>query len=477
LPVKTGVSGLFLVTASIRLNAGQRDSDGPRPRFLPTPLINARAAVLNRQFCQDLSRTARKVLYGVLAFYTLGHPEKPIFAFRETLLPETLLDSRASLYRGLQEAEDKGYLRREQVRTWGSRCYGQFSRSHIFLLDKALVMLGLESPKAHWGATTEIPVNDPEKVQTVDFSQKTPDGWEESKCALDSFTASVFPTHPVAAGEGWDTPAEDAAASDMTRHVPTAPTELIEAWEASRSEWQDDASGWEADCAPRELAAALPCTSYPQAPSRSVRHGLQESELTLDLQLKGQLPTREQIPEPSSLKDSNEKSIDPHTKLPQDVLPLMKLGVSKTLIYTLMAYAKRQGQQGALGAAVKLFWQHIESLRGRSVFAYLRKVLSQKRDYAYLLKQQSADEIEGVLTASASTRLAEKLAYVLQRSDGFQVRDAEGHVVGTIRSNGETGYVDGFNSKRGRFAIPANLRFMQAIEEGRFHLRNVQALG
>jgi hypothetical protein len=444
---------------------------GPVPRFLPAPLINARAAVLNRQFCQDLSRTARKVLYGVLAFYTLGHPEKPIFAFRETLLPETLLDSRASLYRGLQEAEDKGYLRREQVRTWGSRCYGQFSRSHIFLLDKALVMLGLESPKAHWGATTEIPVNDPEKVQTVDFSQKTPDGWEESKCALDSFTASVFPTHPVAAGEGWDTPAEDAAASDMTRHVPTAPTELIEAWEASRSEWQDDASGWEADCAPRELAAALPCTSYPQVPCPTVRHGLQESEPTLDLQLKGQLPTREQIPDPSSLKDSNEKSIDPHTKLPQDVLPLMKLGVSKTLIYTLMAYAKRQGQQGALGAAVKLFWPYIEGLRGRSVFAYLRKILSQKRDFKHLLNQQTATELDGQLTPHATTRLQEKLTLLLSRCHGWLARNAEGRVLGTLQVRGENAYIEGFDPRRGRVAIPVNLRFMQAVEEGRLHLR------
>lgn len=68
-------------------------------------------------------------------------------------------------------------------------------------------------------------------------------------------------------------------------------------------------------------------------------HGIQESEPTLDLQLKGQLPTRESLPDPSSLKDSSE-IIDPHTRLPQDVTPLIKLGVSKTLICTLMAHAK-----------------------------------------------------------------------------------------------------------------------------------------
>lgn len=221
---------------------------------------------------------------------------------------------------------------------------------------------------------------------------------------------------------------------------------------------------------PREPTTVTPYATYPHEPCLTVTHGIQESEPTLDLQLKGQLPTRESLPDPSSLKDSSE-NIDPHTRLPHDVTPLMKLGVSKTLICTLMAHAKRQGQQGALGAAVKLFWQHIHGLRGRSVFAYLRKVLSQKRDYAYLLKQQAASEIDGVLTPSATKRLSEKLAVLLARGDGFQVRNAEGQAIGTLRTNGETGYMEGFDPKRGRVALPANLRFMQAVEEGRLHLR------
>jgi hypothetical protein len=31
--------------------------------------------------------------------------------------------------------------------------------------------------------------------------------------------------------------------------------------------------------------------------------------------------------------------------------------------------------------------------------------------------------------------------------------------------------MEGFDPKRGRVALPANLRFMQAVEEGRLHLR------
>lgn len=412
----------------------------PVPRFLPAPLINARAAVMNRLYCQDLSQTARQVLYGVLAFFKLGHPEQPVFASRETLQAETLLSSRSKLFRGLQEAEDKGYIRRAQVRTWGKRCYGQFSRSHIYLLDKALTMLGLAAPRTTW--STSVAAQGP----LLDDVQPSP--------------GSEAPSPAVS----------DALPCARTPGAETSQEEIIEAWEASRTDWQDDETGWEADTPPWEPTTVTPYATYPHEPCLTVTHGIQESEPTLDLQLKGQLPTRESLPDPSSLKDSSE-IIDPHTRLPQDVTPLIKLGVSKTLICTLMAHAKRCGQQGQLGAAVKLFWAHIEGLRGRSVFAYLRKILSQKRDYAYLLKQQSANEIDGVLTASATARLSEKLAVLLARGDGFQVRNAEGQSIGTLRANGETGYVEGFDPKRGRVALPVNLRFMQAVEEGRLHLR------
>lgn len=445
--LEKGEPGLFHVTTPIRLNAGRGDCDGPRPRFLPAPLINARAAVMNPLFCQDLSRTARKALFGVLSFYTLGRPDKPVFALRDTLLAETFLESRSTLFRGLQEAEDKGYIRREQVRNWGRRSYGQFSRSHIYLLDKTLLMLGLASPR--------ILSTSPVSTQASSIEDEQHTGVGVSPSSVDSLSSNAGRLEIDASLEACE-----------AQHQ----AEILEAWEDGRADWEDDKTGWEADTPPQEPKTVTPYATYPQEPCLTVTHGTQESEPTLDLQLKGQLPTRESLPDPSSLKDSSE-NIDPHTRLPHDVTPLMKLGVSKTLICTLMAHAKRQGQQGALGAAVKLFWQHIHGLRGRSVFAYLRKILSQKRDYAYLLKQQYANEIDGVLTASATVRLSEKLAVLLARGDGFQVRNAEGQSIGTLRANGETGYVEGFDPKRGRVALPANLRFMQAVEEGRLHLR------
>lgn len=413
---------------------------------------------MNRLFCQDLSQTGRQVLYGVLAFFKLGHPEQPVFAFRDTLQAETLLGSRASLYRGLQEAEDKGYIRREQVRTWGRRCYGQFSRSNIYVLEKTLLMLGLTGPRILSTAPASTQASSIEVEQHAGAGASSSAAFDALPCSFDSLSTPGL------------LDLEDSLEAYEARNQ----AEIIEAWEDSRADWEDDETAWEADTAPREPTAAASGATYPQGPCLVVRHGLQESEPTLDLQLKGQLPTREHTPNASSLKDSQE-NIDPQTRLPKDVLPLLQLGVSRTLICTLMAYARRQGQQGVLGAAVKLFWPYIEGLRGRSVFAYLRKILSQKRDFKHLLNQQTATELDGQLTPHATTRLQEKLTLLLSRCHGWLARNAEGRVLGTLQVRGENGYIEGVDPRRGRVAIPVNLRVMQAVEEGRIHLRPMAA--
>lgn len=375
-------------------------------KYLPAPLIRARTAVMHHAFCQDLSRTARQVLYGVLSFFTLGRPDQPVFAFRDKLLPETLLGSRSALYRGLQEAEDRGYIRREQVRLRGSRVFGRFTRSHIWLETKALVMLGLATPPIC------LPEPDGDRLEAIN-------AWES----------------------------------------PEGATNLLDP-EAGRS-------GTESLI---EAVLIDPEATYPQQPSINMGHGIQESEPTLELQLKEQLHEQQRIPNRPLSKNFDDE-IDKATRLPKEVLPLQQLGVSRTLICSLMGFAKSQGQQGKLGTVIKLFWRNIEGLRGRSVFAYLRKILGQKRDFARMLQLQAADTIDGTLAADSVRRLEEKLALLLQRGDGWQVRNTKGELIGTLRSNGENGHVEGFDHKRGRYAIPANARLMEAVEEGRLVFR------
>jgi hypothetical protein len=109
-------------------------------RFLPAPLIAARASVFNPMNCLDLTLTARRVLYGALTFLSLKQLKKAIFPRRDTLRAESLLQSDATLYRGLALLEAKGYIARQQIRKARN---GKFYLSPITFTDKALTLLGL----------------------------------------------------------------------------------------------------------------------------------------------------------------------------------------------------------------------------------------------------------------------------------------------------------------------------------------------
>lgn len=110
-------------------------------RFLPAPLIQARAAVFDPLLCIDLNVTARRVLYGILTFVSIKNTIKAIFPRRDTLRAESLLQSDSPLYRGLRVLEEKGYISRDQKRNARN---GKFYLSPIALTEKALANLALE---------------------------------------------------------------------------------------------------------------------------------------------------------------------------------------------------------------------------------------------------------------------------------------------------------------------------------------------
>lgn len=122
-------------------------SPGPKARFLPAPLIRARAEAMSPKNCLDLNKVARQALYGILAFFDIKRPTEPVFASRDSICAEALLGSHPTLYRGLAQLVAKGYIRREQGRRFSKVAYGQYSISRIWLEDKALHLLGLVTQK------------------------------------------------------------------------------------------------------------------------------------------------------------------------------------------------------------------------------------------------------------------------------------------------------------------------------------------
>lgn len=110
-------------------------------RPLPAELIIARAEVFNHLNLLDLNQTARRALFGILTFANLKNPQQDIWPARDLLRAESLLQSEATLYRGLKRLETAGYITRQQKHGWID---GKFMGSIIKLTEKAIVLLGLK---------------------------------------------------------------------------------------------------------------------------------------------------------------------------------------------------------------------------------------------------------------------------------------------------------------------------------------------
>ena len=88
------------------------------------------------------------------------------------------------------------------------------------ILDKALTMLGLAAPRTTWSPSVAA------QGPLLDDVQPSP--------------GSEAPSPAVS----------DALPCARTPGAETSQEEIIEAWEASRTDWQDDETGWEADTPP-----------------------------------------------------------------------------------------------------------------------------------------------------------------------------------------------------------------------------------
>lgn len=360
---------------------------GPKARFLPAPLIRARAEAMNPRNCLDLNRTARQALYGILAFFNIRKPGEPVFASRENICAEALLGSQPTLYRALAYLVTKGYIRREQGRRYAKETYGQYSVSRIWLEDKALQLLGLASAQAQ---------DDTQAAQ------------------------------------------EDGSARKKGKGV------------------------------------ASPNADSPQGPSINSRGRLQENELSPRLQLS----TKEQPPKLANAGngekrggESSGKGIDPKTRLPVELLRLIDLGLSRGRICLLMKQAREHGNCGMLGAVVSLVWPQISKLRGVAVFAYLSKLVKQRKDYTRLLKIQDQYEDKNRMPQHLAERLSQKIPAFLERSKGMVLVNRAGKLLGSVTKHASGGFVEMYDERGVRRMMPVNPRLIEMWEEGEVILR------
>jgi hypothetical protein len=404
---------------------------GPKARFLPAPLIRARAAAFDQTICSDINRTARHVLYGILAFCNVKQPTSAIFASRETLCSETLLGSHPTMYRGLALLVEKGYIVREQARRVAHATYGQYHISRIWLQDKALQLLGLlVSPHSH-----------PEVVQNAAYAI------------------------PI-----------DHAARDKSAMQISEPRDLVTALAENFSHKRKVANQVLPSPESKCIAASDKEIGCLQEPSLTMSARLHKKELTTKEQLliEEQPATNTNFAKPVILGKSLDKSdIDQKHRLPSELVPLLALGLSKARVCGLMSLARRNGHGGKLGIVMKLVWQRLQELQNSgAVFAYLATLLKQKKDYTRILAIQHTHDDPTKMAQSDLTRLTNKLPEVLDMFDGMEVATRTGKTLGVLtRTACDAGYVEGIDNHGVRRSLPVNLRFVAALEEGELTMR------
>lgn len=364
---------------------------GPIVRYLPAPLIRARAEALNPRNCLDLSRTSRMALYGILAFFDIRKPGEAVFASREKLCAEALLGSQPTLYRALADLVTRGYIRREQGRRLGKETYGQYSVSRIWLEEKALRLLGLLDGKA---AAKNAPNQD---------------------------------------------------------------------------------KGLSVDNVPKEEGAGPAKAAFPQGPSITVTDRLQDSELSPSPQLYSkEQPPRSQLSQAGKgwAGESLEKRIDSKTRLPAELVRLMTLGLSKARICGLMKQAREHGNGGKLGAIVALTWCRLQKLtKPQEVFAYLSKLVKQKKDYNRLVEIQGQYEDKDRMPKAVLERLKAKMQVFLARAKGMLLVTRSGRALGIVQVSRDSAYVDLIDDKGTRRTMTINAKVIEMWEEGDYVLR------
>jgi hypothetical protein len=97
---------------------------------------------MSRTHCQDLGITARRTLEAIVAFVNLAKPEGATWPTKETLADTVGMVTARTIYRGLADLEDQGYILRKRRRMRG----GRFISGEIRLTQKAIVMLMLNQP-------------------------------------------------------------------------------------------------------------------------------------------------------------------------------------------------------------------------------------------------------------------------------------------------------------------------------------------
>lgn len=160
----------------------------------------------------------------------------------------------------------------------------------------------------------------------------------------------------------------------------------------------------------------------------------------------------------SPAKQDSRTEIDPQTRIPKPLGPLLGLGLRPKDVCYLMRIAREQGKR--LEHVMKAAWVHVAGLKGRAVIAYLSALFRKNQDFEYAVRRSETVEREHV----EELALLERLKSIDARFHGFDVVNEKGRVLGQIDATTRTVYLGA------RGSAPLSLEFAMRLRDGAIRL-------
>lgn len=145
--------------------------------------------------------------------------------------------------------------------------------------------------------------------------------------------------------------------------------------------------------------------------------------------------------------------------IPADLAWMARQGLSVIGILTLMKLASQSGKR--LSDVVAVTRGYLDRLRGKALFAYIRKLLQQDKDYAWLARRRQDEAAQGMIEQQAHELVERKAVEWIGRR--FHRKD--GAVI-EIEAGGRFRVTAGREVRVGRI----DLALVEAVQDGRLRI-------
>lgn len=173
---------------------------------------------------------------------------------------------------------------------------------------------------------------------------------------------------------------------------------------------------------------------------------------------------------PAETAEKRENQIDRETRLPKDLLPLLKRGMTAPQVFKLMGMASKRGQKLSMIYACRARRIDDLGLVGHDLMAYFTSLIEENVDWGWLGKQAQ----ETTAQQAVEARAREFMERLDHRYNGYTVQ-MNGEDVGIFRVSADHAGEAWIESTCGSWTKPMNLRLALKLLQGDCRMIQPQA--